>query len=65
MAPFTTFSYLRQAFTEGEVWTVCEDQLKLLQSASTSPPAGEVASGAKGARTGITLENLERNDSWG
>ena len=28
MAPFTTFKYLRQAFTEGETWQVSEKRLR-------------------------------------
>jgi hypothetical protein len=63
MAPFTTFPYLRQAFTEGEVWTVCEDRLKLLQSRKYITPQQAEVFRREGA-LGSHLENLERNDGF-
>jgi hypothetical protein len=63
MDPFTTFPYLRQAFTEGEVWPVAEERIKRLLDAEliTQDQAKQFrASGAIGSH----LENLERNDGY-
>lgn len=63
MDPFTTFPYLRQAFTEGEVWPVAEDRIKRLLDAEQI-----TLEQAKQFRTagaiGSHLENLERNDGY-
>lgn len=63
MQPFTTFSYLRQAFTEGEWWMVDPERLDRLvaRGALSEDQAGFIReSGAIGSH----LENLERNDGF-
>lgn len=63
MNPFTTFPYLRQAFTEGERWPVDSKRLDRLverglitrQMAETFRQDGAI---------GSHLENLERNDGF-
>lgn len=63
MDPFTTFPFLRQAFTEGERWIVAEDRLRhcLSKGWITSEQADLFRT--KGA-LGSHLENLERNDGY-
>ncbi len=63
MDPFTTFPYLRQAFTEGEVWTVAEDRIKKLLESEQITPAQAKQFKTSGA-IGSHLENLERNDGY-
>jgi hypothetical protein len=63
MDPFTTFPFLRQAFTEGERWPVAEKRIARLlsQGKITAPQAEQFrAMGAIGSH----LENLERNDGF-
>ncbi|HMB95153.1 MAG TPA: hypothetical protein VKK61_03860, partial [Tepidisphaeraceae bacterium] len=63
MKPFTNFSYLRQAFTEGQRWPVQENRIqKLLQKHQiTEAQAKEFREhGAIGSH----LENLERNEGF-
>jgi hypothetical protein len=63
MAPFTTFPYLRQAFTEGERWPVAEWRIeKLLKAGHINQKQASLfrAEGALGSH----LENLERNDGF-
>lgn len=63
MQPFTTFSYLRQAFTEGEWWRVDESRLApLVEKGQLTPDQAAFIrdSGAIGSH----LENLERNDGF-
>jgi hypothetical protein len=63
MKPFTNFSYLRQAFTEGEMWPVAESRLaKLLANGQITPAQAEQfrSQGALGSH----LENLERNEGF-
>ena len=63
MKPFTDFSYLRQAFTEGERWNV--DPQRIDRLLKTGMITGEQAEKfrAQGA-IGSHLENLERNDGF-
>ncbi|MFI5381035.1 MAG: hypothetical protein ACHRHE_17190 [Tepidisphaerales bacterium] len=63
MKPFTDFSYLRQAFTEGERWPVREDRIaRLLESRQLTPEqAGQFR---RNGAIGSHLENLERNDGF-
>jgi hypothetical protein len=63
MKPFTDFSYLRQAFTEGERWIVAPARIDRLLGAGliTAEQAGQFR--AQGA-IGSHLENLERNDGF-
>lgn len=63
MKPFTDFPYLRQAFTQGEVWPVAEARLPPLVA------GGRIsASQAEKFRTvgaiGSHLEILERNAGY-
>lgn len=63
MAPFTTFPFLRQAFTEGERWSVRPERIeKLLGGGKISAEDAETFR-SKGA-VGSHLENLERNDGY-
>ena len=63
MKPFTNFPYLRQAFTQGEVWPVRPERIEKLLSAGriTSEQAKQFRE--KGA-LGSHLENLERNEGF-
>lgn len=63
MDPFTTFPYLRQAFTEGERWPVNPDRIKRLLEAKLITKEQAEAFAAHGA-IGSHLENLERNDGF-
>ncbi|MBK7406285.1 MAG: hypothetical protein IPJ41_17180 [Phycisphaerales bacterium] len=63
MQPFTTFSYLRQAFTEGEWWRVEESRLaRLVERGQLTPD--QAAFIREGGAIGSHLENLERNDGF-
>lgn len=63
MQPFTTFSYLRQAFTEGEWWRVEEARLaRLVEQGQLSED--QAAFIREGGTIGSHLENLERNDGF-
>jgi hypothetical protein len=63
MAPFTTFPYLRQAFTEGERWSVDEARIETLLSRGQITPDQAEHFRRDGA-LGSHLENLERNDGF-
>jgi hypothetical protein len=63
MKPFTDFSYLRQAFTEGERWKVDPQRIdRLLETGMITIDQAEKFrdQGAIGSH----LENLERNDGF-
>jgi hypothetical protein len=63
MKPFTDFPYLRQAFTEGEMWPVRRARIdKLLEAGQITPEQAEKfrTHGAIGSH----LENLERNEGF-
>ena len=63
MAPFTDFSFLRQAFTAGEMWAVDPERIEktLASGAITAEQAEQFRSvGALGSH----LEILERNDGY-
>ncbi len=63
MHPFTTFPYLRQAFTEGEPWDVSEDRLDvLLEKGFITHDQAETF--MRDGAIGSHLENLERNDGF-
>lgn len=63
MAPFTTFAYLRQAFTEGERWCVSEQRIaRLLEKGQITKEQAEQFK--KSGAIGSHLENLERNDGF-
>jgi hypothetical protein len=63
MDPFTTFPYLRQAFTEGERWPVAEKRISVLlkDGRVTAEQADQFR---KHGAIGSHLENLERNDGF-
>lgn len=63
MKPFTDFTYLRQAFTEGERWPVRESRLKILldNKLITAEQAGQFR---QNGAIGSHLENLERNEGF-
>jgi hypothetical protein len=61
--PFTDFSYLRQAFTEGERWPVAEKRIARLLKENLITPDQAAKFRAQGA-IGSHLENLERNDGF-
>jgi len=63
MDPFTTFPYLRQAFTQGERWPVDPRRIELALSRAHITPAQAENFRAFGA-VGSHLENLERNDGF-
>jgi hypothetical protein len=63
MAPFTTFPFLRQAFTEGERWKVDHARIDALLAKGQITPEQAETFRAKGA-VGSHLENLERNDGY-
>lgn len=63
MAPFTTFPYLRQAFTEGERWAVKPERIERLLSKGQVTKAQAEQFRTEGA-IGSHLENLERNDGF-
>jgi hypothetical protein len=63
MGPFTTFPYLRQAFTEGERWQVSEKRLKALLDRHQITQLQAEQFRIEGA-IGSHLENLERNDGF-
>ena len=63
MKPFTDFSYLRQAFTEGERWPVREERIaRLLEAGQITP--GQAEQFRQHGAIGSHLENLERNDGF-
>jgi hypothetical protein len=63
MKPFTNFPYLRQAFTEGERWTVRPERVKKLLDSNliTKHQANQFL---EHGTIGSHLENLERNDGF-
>lgn len=63
MNPFSSFPYLKQAFTEGERWPVDPERIRLLVSqGKISPEEGEkfLTRGALGSH----LENLQRREGY-
>jgi hypothetical protein len=63
MKPFTDFPYLRQAFTEGEIWPVRPERIDRLLAKKQITPEQAQRFGDHGA-IGSHLENLERNDGF-
>ncbi|HZZ42728.1 MAG TPA: hypothetical protein VFE58_07305 [Tepidisphaeraceae bacterium] len=63
MNPFTNFTYLRQAFTEGERWVVKENRLQALLKIGRITEEQAAQFRTQGA-IGSHLENLERNDGF-
>jgi len=63
MDPFTNFPFLRQAFTEGERWTVREERIRELLEAGRITEEQAARFRDHGV-VGSHLENLERNDGY-
>ena len=63
MKPFTDFDYLRQAFTQGEIWSVDPQRLEaaLAEGCITAEQAEKFR--REGA-IGSHLEILQRNDGY-
>jgi hypothetical protein len=63
MAPFTDFTYLRQAFTQGEMWPIEPSRLAATRAGGfiTDEQAEKFA---KQGALGSHLEILERNDGY-
>jgi hypothetical protein len=63
MKPFTDFSYLRQAFTEGEMWPVHGARLiRLVENGQITAAQAEKFN--RHGALGSHLENLERNQGF-
>jgi hypothetical protein len=63
MAPFTDFSFLRQAFTAGEMWPVDPERIaKTLESGAITAAQAEQFRNV--GALGSHLEILERNDGY-
>ncbi len=63
MDPFTSFPFLRQAFTEGERWAVDAGRVERLLAAGQITREQADSFRSNGA-VGSHLENLERNDGF-
>jgi hypothetical protein len=63
MKPFTNFTYLRQAFTEGERWQVSEKRITAALQAGYITQQQAQQFKEQGA-IGSHLENLERNEGF-
>lgn len=63
MKPFSDFPFLKQAFTEGERWTVDPARVEKLR-ASGSITDAQAAAFAKDGAIGSHLENLERKGGF-
>ncbi len=63
MKPFTNFTFLRQAFTEGERWKVAESRLQRALANGYITPEQARQFREQGA-IGSHLENLERNEGF-
>jgi hypothetical protein len=63
MDPFSNFTYLKQAFTEGEVWQVDHEIVDELLTQGQID-AAQADSFKKYGAIGSHLENLERNDGY-
>jgi hypothetical protein len=63
MAPFTNLPFLRQAFTEGERWSVAEKRINRLLEKGLITGAQANQFRMQGA-IGSHLENLERNEGY-
>ena len=63
MAPFTDWEYLKQAFTEGELWRVDPDRLAALHDKKLISVEAYKEIKERGA-VGSHLENLERHDGF-
>ena len=64
MDPFTDFSFLKQAFTEGERWPVADKRIQKLVDQHLITAAQAHWFRMQGGAIGSHLENLERNDGY-
>ena len=63
MRPFSEFSYLRQAFTQGERWEVAPERLERLAAAGQIDEAQRARFAEKGA-VGSHVENIQRGEGF-
>jgi hypothetical protein len=63
MRPFSDFSYLRQAFTQGERWPVAPDRLSALVASGQIDQAQQATFAQQGA-IGSHLENIQRAEGF-
>lgn len=63
MAPFTDFTFLRQAFTQGEMWPIEPSRLVAAQAAGLIT-AEQAETFSKHGALGSHLEILERNEGY-
>jgi len=63
MAPFTDFPFLKQAFTQGEIWPIASERLERLLAAGSIDALQAEKFRSHGA-LGSHLEILERNDGY-
>jgi len=63
MQPFSSFPYLKQAFTQGEPWKVERPRLEKLVAENVIPPEAAAEFAGKGA-IGSHFEIIERNDGY-
>jgi hypothetical protein len=63
MCPFSEFSYLRQAFTQAERWTVAPERLERLQATGLIDGAERAKFAEQGA-IGSHLENIQRAEGF-
>jgi hypothetical protein len=63
MKPFTNFPYLRQAFTEGEIWAIRPERIDRLLNAGRIT-ADQAKQFRENGTLGSHLENLERNQGF-
>ena len=63
MPPFSDFAFLKQAFTEGELWPVEENRLGKLLERGLITPAQAEGFRREGA-LGSHLENLQRHGGF-
>lgn len=63
MKPFSSFSYLKQAFTAGEVWPVSENRIQQLLKAEKITQEQANKFSQQGA-IGSHLENLQRREGY-
>jgi hypothetical protein len=63
MRPFSTFPYLRQAFTQGERWPVASDRLERLAGTDQLSDMQQAQFAEQGA-IGSHLENIQRDEGF-
>ena len=63
MAPFSDFSYLKQAFSKGEMWPVEEKRLQMLLDQGKITQEQRERYSREGA-IGSHLENLQRTEGY-